>query len=72
MKPQYTVSRCRKGTTYSSAELYGKVHGCNSYEMIQTLCGTDMRSRYWYVITNNRDGEVTCPKCLKVMKKEDT
>ena len=46
--------------------LYGNVHGsagCN-----WTLYKLEI-SENWYILTNNYDGKITCPKCLKVMEK---
>lgn len=63
MTPLYTVSRCRK----DDITLYGKIHGSKNANI--TLCGVNMYPGMWYVITNNHDGEVTCPKCLKIMER---
>ena len=59
---QYTVSRCRKNNT-----LYGPIHG---FDGALTQCGIDTRSnaKDWWVVTNARNGVVTCKKCLVSLK----
>jgi len=58
--PRYTVQRRRTG----DGSLYGNVHGSEGCNW--TLCKLEI-SENWYILTNNYDGKITCPKCLKVM-----
>ena len=57
--PEYTVQRIKVNT---SNGFYGKVHGSKDAEI--TLCGQEL-DYYWYILTDNFDGEITCKKCLE-------
>ena len=57
----YTVRRCKLDTE----KLYGPSHGSTTGE--QTLCGQTL-NHYWYITDNVFEGEITCKKCLKIMK----
>jgi len=58
----YTVSRCRKDDS-----LYGPVHG--SMDGQKTACGQDIGDG-WYIVTNGFDGEITCRKCLAILRRD--
>lgn len=58
--PEYTLSRCRKND-----DLYGKMHGGNDCN--KTLCDL-VTNENWWIVTNNFDGQITCPKCLKIIE----
>lgn len=47
-------------------KLYGPSHGGEEYNI--TLCGQETDAN-WYVTHNNNDGEVTCKKCLRYLRK---
>ncbi len=60
MKILYTVRRIRKDDT-----LYGSIHG--SKNGCDTVCGFSLNHN-WYIINNTFDGEITCKKCLKILR----
>lgn len=62
MKPLYTIQRYRP----KSDKLFGAIH--YSDDGNTTLCGLEIDDRWW-ILTNNRDGEATCKKCLSGGKK---
>lgn len=62
MNALYTVQRCRKDDT-----LYGPSHGSMDGDI--TICGIETDHNWW--ITNNTfDGEITCKKCLSILKEK--
>ncbi len=57
--PLYTVSRCRKRADI----LFGVVHG--SMDAHKTICGIEINGDGgWWIMTNDRTGEMTCRACL--------
>ena len=65
MKTLYTIRRCRK-----NGILYGPSHGAD--DTYNTVCGVPITAGNWWVTSNVFDGEITCSKCLAVLKKFPT
>ena len=62
--PLYTIQRCR-----NDDRLYGQIHGAENDS--QTLCGQKIDQKWW-IITNSRDGEITCKKCCEEQPAQET
>lgn len=54
----YTVSRCRNDDT-----LYGPIHWSADGET--TFCGSDMRNKSWFILTNDFSGNANCKRCIR-------
>jgi len=78
MKPTYTVQRCRNSKVETKVydnvsgnyvNLYGLIHYTGDCNV--TSCGKDMckKSCDWWILTADREGVATCPKCLKMFKR---
>lgn len=57
----YTIQKCSKDSKF-----YGSIHGSNDAYI--TICGKEIDETF-YILTNNYDDEITCKKCLKILKK---
>lgn len=59
----YAVQKCKN----NESQLYKTKHG--SHDGDETVCG--IRLNYnWYISNNTFDGEITCKKCLKLLKEQ--
>jgi len=56
----YTVVRCKIDDT-----LYGPSHG--STDGYNTVCEQKI-DHHWYITNNTFDGEITCKRCLKIIR----
>lgn len=63
MNTLYTVHRCKykHGT-----DIHKTSHGSANSET--TICGKDITTGMWCIINNTYDGEITCKKCLSILK----
>ncbi len=56
---QYSVQRAKVGSDIP----FGKIHF--SDDGIHTLCGKFL-DEYWWILTNNHQGEATCTQCVNI------
>ena len=62
-KSRYTVRRCK---SLKDNTLYGPSHATNDI-CTETLCGSKLNERQWWITDNNFTGEITCKKCNKIL-----
>jgi len=62
IKTIYTIQRTLEG----KRSFYGPIHG--SQDCYVTICGVCVEPKKWWIHANNCDGEITCTKCLKILK----
>ena len=56
----YTVQRVKTGNV-----LYNLKHGATTGD--RTICGIEL-DHHWYISNNTFDGDISCQKCLKLLK----
>ena len=64
MKTLYTFQMAREDDS-----LYDATHG--SDDGFVTICGEEV-DRNWWITDNNFNGDITCKKCLKILKEKPT